>query len=51
MDWEKIKRIEVIDNHGRQIIRNNVNAVQFDLQDDGEKLIMFIDYEYELKED
>tara|TARA_Y100001937_G_scaffold55127_1_gene75981 strand:- start:377 stop:526 length:150 start_codon:yes stop_codon:yes gene_type:complete len=47
MDWEKIKRIEVIDNNGRQLVRNNVTAVQFDLQDDGGTLKMFIDYEAE----
>jgi len=45
MDWEKINRVEVIDNNGRQIVRYNVNTVQFDLQDDGETLKMFIDYE------
>ena len=47
MDWEKIKRIEVIDNNGRQLVRNNVTAVQFDLVGDGETLKMFIDYEPE----
>ena len=47
MDWEKIKRIEVIDNNGRQLVRHNVTAVQFDLQDDGGTLKMFIDYEPE----
>ena len=47
MDWEKIERIEIIDNNGRQLVRNNVNAVQFDLVGDGETLQMFIDYEPE----
>mgnify|MGYP005728369037 FL=1 len=47
MDWEKIERIEVIDNNGRQLVRNNVTAVQFDLVGDGETLKMFIDYELE----
>ena len=47
MDWEKIERIEVIDNNGRQLVRNNVTAVQFDLVGDGEILKMFIDYEPE----
>ena len=47
MDWEKIERIEVIDNNGRQLVRNNVTAVQFDLVGDGETLKMFIDYEAE----
>ena len=44
MDWEKINRVEVIDNNGRQLIRYDVNTVQFDLQDDGKTLKMFIDY-------
>lgn len=47
MDWEKINRVEVIDNNGRQLVRNNVTAVQFDLVGDGETLKMFIDYEPE----
>ena len=45
MDWEKINRVEVIDNNGRQLIRYDVNTIQFDLQDDGKTLKMFIDYE------
>jgi len=45
MDWEKINRVEVIDNNGRQLIRYDVNTIQFDLQDDGKILKMFIDYE------
>ena len=45
MDWEKINRVEVIDNNCRQLIRYDVNTVQFDLQDDWKTLKMFIDYE------
>lgn len=44
MDWEKINRVEVIDNNGRQLVRHEVNELTFDLQDDGKTLKMFIKY-------
>ena len=47
MDWEKIKRINIIDNNGMQLTRSNVQAVQFDLKDDESTLLMYIDYEPE----
>tara|TARA_Y100000289_G_scaffold32022_1_gene31714 strand:+ start:24 stop:230 length:207 start_codon:yes stop_codon:yes gene_type:complete len=44
MDWEKINRVEVIDNNGRQLVRHDVTELTFDLQDDGKTLKMFIKY-------
>lgn len=47
MDWDLINRVEVIDNDGRRYVKHNVESIEFDLQDDGKTLKMFIRYEEE----
>lgn len=42
MNYEKVSRVEVIDNNGRVYTQLGVVGMTFDLQDDGQTLKLFV---------
>jgi hypothetical protein len=44
-DFSRVNRVEVIDNDGRVYTKYNVKGVSCQLQDGGQTLKLFVDYE------
>ena len=40
--YSRITRVEVIDTHGRELVKHDVTGVQISIQDDGKTLKVFI---------
>lgn len=40
---EKITRLEIIDEDGRKLVKNNIKLLQYSLQDNGKTLKLFVD--------
>jgi hypothetical protein len=44
-DFSRVNRVEVIDNDGRVYVKYDVKGVSYQLQDSGQTLKLFVDYE------
>lgn len=44
-DFARVNRVEVIDNDGRVYVKYSVKGISYQLQDAGQTLKVFVDYE------